>query len=669
MDAGAPPGSPWPAVLVGAASFAVYASAVPSTLPGGDAGELIAAAQHLGVAHPPGYPLYTLAGHAFSALPFSTPAWRLNLFSAVCGAVCAGLVFATAARWTRSLAAGLTAAGLFAFAPLVFSYATTAEVFALNDLFVALLLWLVLRYDETGSPRFAVAAAGALGLGLGNHHMLAFFGLPLGVWVLARGGAALARPRWLLAMGGAGLLGAGVYLYLPLAAAHDPPIVWGDFSTPDGFFAHLLRREYGTFQLTPGGDPESVWVRIAAFGERTLGELGVAGVALALLGAGTAALRGPRRRFWLATAVAFAFYVLAFHTLANLPLGDPLLREVTARFWQQPMLVLSLWAGLGVAALPGPGAVRGGLASGLVALQLALGAASGAPTHPDVLERYGRALLEPLPPDAVLLTRGDLPTYTLLYLQLCAGVRPDVTVLDQALLSRPWYVAQARRRHPDLALPGARHHPTAEDGFSMRDFLDANAGSHDLYVHPVLAAIDPSPEGFYEVWPEGLVGRVEAAGRGFEEVRLGVERAGDAEAQLLARGWPRVDAEREGSWERTALGAVADARTRHGVWLLERAERAGEERAAWIGRALGIFDALVAEAPEPPLHVLRNHVIALARAESVGLLDGDRLRPAVERYLDAAPPDAEDRAIIEADFRRRFGSATPRAPDPPASRR
>ena len=59
----------------------------PDVLPA-DAGEFQAVVPLLGVAHPPGFPLYILLGKAFLILfPFLTPARALNLFSALTGAL------------------------------------------------------------------------------------------------------------------------------------------------------------------------------------------------------------------------------------------------------------------------------------------------------------------------------------------------------------------------------------------------------------------------------------------------------------------------------------------------------------------------------------------------------------------------------------------------------
>lgn len=58
-----------------------------------DSGEFITAAVHFGVPHPPGYPLWTIGTWLISQFfPFENVAWRVNLFSAICGALANGLL-------------------------------------------------------------------------------------------------------------------------------------------------------------------------------------------------------------------------------------------------------------------------------------------------------------------------------------------------------------------------------------------------------------------------------------------------------------------------------------------------------------------------------------------------------------------------------------------------
>jgi hypothetical protein len=70
-------------------TLAIYASTLYPSVAGGDSGELVAESCHLGVSHPPGYPLFNMLVHTWmklTALAFpgdaTSPAWSANLFSA-----------------------------------------------------------------------------------------------------------------------------------------------------------------------------------------------------------------------------------------------------------------------------------------------------------------------------------------------------------------------------------------------------------------------------------------------------------------------------------------------------------------------------------------------------------------------------------------------------------
>jgi len=134
--------------VVGAAALVVYFLTLYPSVAGGDSGELIGAVGSGGVIHPPGYPAYALLGLVFAKLPFGNLAWRCNLLSAVCDALAAALLFVAARIATRSMPAAWVTAILFALAPGVWRYAIVAEVFALDNLFVASLLLLATNAAE-----------------------------------------------------------------------------------------------------------------------------------------------------------------------------------------------------------------------------------------------------------------------------------------------------------------------------------------------------------------------------------------------------------------------------------------------------------------------------------------------------------------------------------------
>jgi hypothetical protein len=100
----------------------------------------------LGIAHPTGYPLYTLLGKLFTLGPWQNVAWAMNLLSAVSAASAVALVYGAAREMTRRRLPALLGAIALAVSPVFWSQAVIAEVYTLNSAFVAALLWLALRW-------------------------------------------------------------------------------------------------------------------------------------------------------------------------------------------------------------------------------------------------------------------------------------------------------------------------------------------------------------------------------------------------------------------------------------------------------------------------------------------------------------------------------------------
>jgi tetratricopeptide (TPR) repeat protein len=209
-----------------------------------DSGEFIVAAQHFGVPHPTGYPLWTILAWLFQLLPLGNPAWEVNLFSGLCGALAVGVVALLISSMLRWMApwwgrpgaglsdgmAGVTAfsfALLFAFSFSFWTQAVIAEVYTLHGLLVGLFLlslyWWV-RRPELDRPILATFFTFALCMS--NHHLtLALAPLPLLVPLLIRRSV-----FWEVLV--AGLLSAAV-VYLGFAWLSNDQTTW---STAMRFF-------------------------------------------------------------------------------------------------------------------------------------------------------------------------------------------------------------------------------------------------------------------------------------------------------------------------------------------------------------------------------------------------------------------------------------------------
>ena len=248
---------PW---LVWIAFFLLYSStAAPSIVAlFDDTLEFQLVLPTFGIAHPTGYPLYTLLGGVWSRLlPFGNWAWRTNLLSAFAAAATVALLFLLARRLTRAAAgrgdnwAGLAAVAAFGFGPIWWLQATVAEVYALHNLLAAAILWTALTIpDLTGAARNrrVMLLLALIGLGLAHHRTVVLLLPGLFIFLLWTA-PALLRPQraWLLWLAAllAPLL---LYAYLPLRAAQGVADLNGSYvNTWAGFWDHVLARRYTTF--------------------------------------------------------------------------------------------------------------------------------------------------------------------------------------------------------------------------------------------------------------------------------------------------------------------------------------------------------------------------------------------------------------------------------------
>jgi hypothetical protein len=381
----------------------------------------------LQVAHPTGYPLYILLTHPFTWIPMGTIAWRVNLASALYATGAVLVLFDITRHLSGRPLASLLAALTFAFSRAFWSQAIVAEVYALHNLMVVLLLWLLLRWrgQDWRWPVLALLS----GLSLANHltTVLLLPGLALGLL--------LERPRmplrtWLLA---AGLFALGLllYLYIPL---RWPAVNDGELMSWQQFAEHITARQFqGALQWAGCLDLD----RWGIVGRVLLLSLGWVGAGFASLGA-VAMLR--KRRYELCvtgvTLVAFLLYGLAYHV------------PDIAVFVIPGTLVMSVWLGAGIASLQQLAERR--LASSVAGVVI-LGALAVLPLSliwtnlPQVdrsadlgWERWGRHVLNlPLQDGAAVL--ADVERFAPLhYLSSVEGIRPDLeaVILGEEALYR-----------------------------------------------------------------------------------------------------------------------------------------------------------------------------------------------------------------------------------------
>jgi hypothetical protein len=188
-------------LAAGVAALGLYVRTLyPGLLPG-DSGEFQALARLLGNTHPTGYQVYLLLAYPFSWLPVDSIAYRINLLSAVMGAVAVAGTYVAGRLLTGQRWAALLGALALCVSATFWSQALIAEVYTAGAAFLACVLVFLLYWDRT-EHAWALGMAALLGgLSLGVHLTVALVGPPAALWVWLR--RRWAWRTWRVALAGA----------------------------------------------------------------------------------------------------------------------------------------------------------------------------------------------------------------------------------------------------------------------------------------------------------------------------------------------------------------------------------------------------------------------------------------------------------------------------------
>jgi hypothetical protein len=220
--------------------FALYLHTLaPDVLPA-DSGEFQFVSHVLGIAHPPGYPLYTLVSKVFTLLPWANVAYRVNLFASVTGSLTLAVINRVVRETTGSSLAGWFAAAVLGVAPTFWAQSTTANVRSLTTLFTAAQIGACLAYAKTKHPRYLDALALTLGFGVTHHSSNVPLLLPYLIFLLAcdpsllRNWRSWRRPLIIFC------LPFLVLLYLPIRSVLGAPFDPEPIRTVSDFVEHVL---------------------------------------------------------------------------------------------------------------------------------------------------------------------------------------------------------------------------------------------------------------------------------------------------------------------------------------------------------------------------------------------------------------------------------------------
>jgi hypothetical protein len=457
-------------IVAGAVSLVALAVYLYTLTPGVtfiDSGELATAVSTLGIAHPTGYPLFTLVGWLFSKLPLAQgQIVRLNIMAAI---FCTGGVFlfvlitefvvgrlsrkrtadSGGETWIRIASAG-GAGSVLAFSETYWSQALAVEVYSLHLLLVAAVLLTFFRaaFEEVEvavRERRWMFFAFLLGLSFANHMTTILLGPGLIYLYLSTQGWSKASWRRILRMMIPFATALSLYLYLPVRAAQSPALNWGYPATLERFFWHVGGKQYRVWIFS---SMDAAGRQFQYFINSLPWEHAFVGLVLALIGL-PLLWRRDRRLFigTLALFVTCVFYSINYD-----------IHDIDSYFLLAYMCI-ALWAGCGLFLIGSWIVGRGVRAAwvwgallilpGVAALILNYGKVDQRGNY--LVEDYTMNMFSSLQPGGLVFSyQWDYWVSASYYFQLVEGMRPDLIVIDKELLRRSWYLRQLESRYPWL---------------------------------------------------------------------------------------------------------------------------------------------------------------------------------------------------------------------------
>jgi 4-amino-4-deoxy-L-arabinose transferase-like glycosyltransferase len=505
--------------LFGLGFFLLYLiTLIPSVLPA-DNGEFQLVAWKLGIAHPPGYPLYTIVGFLFTRF-FTSPAFALNLLSAILAAITLVIVSRTVRLLTRSIIAGLLAAALLGVSTTFWAQATTANIRMLTALFTALCVYILVNWSHSqivkqssghlvtskmphafcGTlPRHLVtlpAFAFVFSLGLGHHLSLIYPGLLFILYIFSIDPALLKQPRrWIkpLVFFGIGLL---VLLYLPIRGTTGGTLADGESMTflaePAKFVDYISGRGFeGDFFYFITARPDLFWDRVALL--PTLFAFQFQPLVVIFVVIGAVRLIAKDRK--LASMLIGGMILLIF-------VGITYRAPQTVEYLMPAYALMAIIIGYGLSTLhitrySSSRSIPAGLITNV--LRVACGVlivimfVSNLPSYQwlrqdEDTRAYAESLLNDAPPNAIVLSNWHWAN-PLWYLQQVEGVRPDVTV--QYVFPRGEALATSWLNSIEAGLK--TNQPVVVDMFFRNEFNNSQYYFSPISSEAYQACLDPCP--------------------------------------------------------------------------------------------------------------------------------------------------------------------------------
>lgn len=453
-----------------------------------DSGELATVQYTLGIAHPTGYPLFTILGFLFSLIPVPIkPIIKLNFLTAIWSVLAVYVLTITIKKilddckfWlsdsyqqdedvlkrlelsesikiTSAVFGGL----LLGFSRTFWLQSLSVEVYSLHIFLFSLTFYFLLKSIKEDHDGIKTSLAKSswfltfifLGLGFSNH-LSTLYIVPavLYGYFLRLNFSQEKIKRFFIYSGSGFLITLILYLYLPIRAAMQPLISWGNPVDLISFINHITGRLYHQFLFPSFSDYMAKVgfflnsLMISFDRSQLIGSEFSFGIFISLLG--MVILFFLLRKLFNLLLLIFIPTVL-ISSFYNIPDIDT--------YFLPAYFVLAISASIGIFYLFSIrlNKIKKIIVISFIALltlffEIDFNYSRVDLRDNDLLDQFTIELLNTVEPNSIVISARSNFYFPSLYYQFVENVRNDVAVVEHNLLQNKWYYYQLNRIHPEI---------------------------------------------------------------------------------------------------------------------------------------------------------------------------------------------------------------------------
>lgn len=448
--------------------FVVYLATLAPTVTFIDSGELATVAAKLGVAHPTGYPLFTVLGNLFTKIPVGDEVYRLNFMCAVISSAALFMFFnllvfilkyqkfpdelvSEVYKFSDNVIYNISLASvlILAFSKTFWDTANAIEVYSLHTFFLVTNIYLFLKAnslsikDKTSvfqNEKHWILFAFILGLSFTNHLSTIFLSVGFLYLYFAVNGFGKVSLMRIIYLAIPFLLGYSFYFYL-FIRSDNPVLSWGYPHNFENFWRHFTGKQFSVWMFSSF---ENAGKQFSYFTKNYPVEFFYIPLLIAI--PGIYELNKKSRKLFFFTLFLFGFCILY---AINYDIYD------IDSYFLLAFIITAVWIAFGFVFITKKiktNPVQLSYSFLLIALIPLIQNYSKVDESKNYFVKdYTMNVFKSAPQNSIILsTQWDFWLSSSIYQQYVKNIRKDLVIIDKELLRKSWYMNHIKNHYPDV---------------------------------------------------------------------------------------------------------------------------------------------------------------------------------------------------------------------------